>query len=136
MHIVRALVGVHHLQVNEVARHAVFNQYDGVIVIIDNYYSAATGGQDILSSRAENFFRSTKHPIEKAVRGVGVKWVRTLDRTYNVAKMQATLEEALTTTETGPKVIIAQSECMLNKQRRIKPQFAKAVKAGKRVIKH
>jgi len=69
------------------------------------------------------------------VRGVGVKWVRTLDRTYDVAKMQATLEEALTTKETGPKVIIAQSECMLNKQRRIKPQFAKAVKAGKRMVK-
>jgi len=114
---------------------AVFNQYDGVIIIIDNYYSAATGGQDILSSRAENLFRSTKHPIEKAVRGVGVKWVRTLDRTYDVAKMQATLEEALSTKETGPKVIIAQSECMLNKQRRIKPQFNKAVKAGKRMVK-
>jgi len=114
---------------------AVFNQYDGVIVIIDNYYSAATGGQDILSSRAENLFRSTKHPIEKAVRGVGVKWVKTLDRTYDVAKMQATLEEALTTKAKGPKVIIAQSECMLNKQRRIKPQFAKAVKAGKRMVK-
>ncbi len=114
---------------------AVFNKYDGVILIIDNYYSAATGGQDILSSRAENIFRSTKHPIEKAVRGVGVKWVRTLDRTYDVAKMKATLEEALTTKETGPKVIIAQSECMLNKQRRIKPQFNKAVKAGKRMVK-
>jgi len=114
---------------------AVFNQYDGVIVIIDNYYSAATGGQDILSSRAENLFRSTKHPIELAVRGVGVKWVKTLDRTYDVAKMQATLEEALTTKAKGPKVIIAQSECMLNKQRRIKPQFAKAVKAGKRMVK-
>jgi len=114
---------------------AVFNQYDGVIVIIDNYYSAATGGQDILSSRAENLFRSTKHPIELAVRGVGVKWVKTLDRTYDVAKMQATLEEALTTKAKGPKVIIAQSECMLNKQRRIKPQFNKAVKAGKRMVK-
>lgn len=114
---------------------AVFNKYDGVILIIDNFYAAATGGQDILSSRAENLFRSTKHPIEKAVRGVGVKWVRTLDRTYDVAKMQATLEDALTTKEKGPKIIIAQSECMLNKQRRIKPQFNKAVKAGKRMVK-
>src|SRR5690606_41971681 len=31
---------------------AVFNKYDGVIIIIDNFYSAATGGQDNLSSRA------------------------------------------------------------------------------------
>jgi indolepyruvate ferredoxin oxidoreductase alpha subunit len=29
---------------------AVFNKSDGVTVIVDNYYSAATGGQDILSS--------------------------------------------------------------------------------------
>ncbi|MDS1139529.1 indolepyruvate ferredoxin oxidoreductase subunit alpha [Pusillimonas sp. SM2304] len=114
---------------------AVFNKYDGVIIIIDNYYSAATGGQDILSSRARNANRSTNNPIEKAVRGVGVKWLRTLDRTYDVAKVQATIEEALTTPAKGPKVIIAQSECMLNKQRRVKPLFNKAVKSGKRAVK-
>jgi len=114
---------------------AVFNKYDGVIVIIDNYYSAATGGQDILSSRAQNEHRSTNNPIVDAVKGVGVKWVRVLDRTYDVAKVRATIEDALTTKETGPKVIIAQSECMLNKQRRIKPLFNKAVKEGKRAVK-
>ena len=31
---------------------AVFNKQDGVILVVDNNYSAATGGQDILSSRA------------------------------------------------------------------------------------
>tara|TARA_R110001583_G_scaffold127717_1_gene279489 strand:- start:12865 stop:15099 length:2235 start_codon:yes stop_codon:yes gene_type:complete len=114
---------------------AVFNKNDGVIVIVDNYYSSATGGQDILSSRAENADRATKNPIENAIRGAGVKWVRTIDRTYDVARMRDTLEEALTTTTDGPKVIIAQSECMLNKQRRIKPLFNKAVKEGKRMVK-
>ncbi|PLX71260.1 MAG: indolepyruvate ferredoxin oxidoreductase [Azoarcus sp.] len=114
---------------------AVFNKNDGVIVIVDNYYSSATGGQDILSSRAENADRATKNPIENAIRGAGVKWIRTIDRTYDVARMRDTLEEALTTTTDGPKVIIAQSECMLNKQRRIKPLFNKAVKEGKRMVK-
>ncbi|MDT3669501.1 MAG: indolepyruvate ferredoxin oxidoreductase subunit alpha [Aromatoleum sp.] len=114
---------------------AVFNKNDGVIVIIDNFYSSATGGQDILSSRADNPDRTTKNPIEKAIRGTGVKWVRTIDRTYDVARLRDTLEEALTTTTDGPKVIIAQSECMLNKQRRVKPLFNKAVKAGERVVK-
>src|SRR5690606_18454321 len=85
--------------------------------------------------RARNPNRSTNNPIEKAVRGVGVKWVRTLDRTYDVTKVQATIEAALTTPEKGPKVIIAQSECMLNKQRRIKPLFNNAVKRGQRVVK-
>jgi len=114
---------------------AVFNKYDGVIIIVDNYYSAATGGQDILSSRATNVRRATNNPIEAAVRGVGVKWLRTLDRTYDVARARATIEEALTTPEKGPKVIIAQSECMLNRQRREKPAFNQAVREGKRMVK-
>ena len=114
---------------------AVFNDNDGVIIIVDNYYSAATGGQDILSSRADNKSKSTKHPIKQAVEGMGAKWVRQLDRTYDVGKMQATLKEALETPETGPKVIIASSECMLNKQRREKPLHKKAVSDGKRMTR-
>ncbi len=114
---------------------AVFNEQDGVILIVDNYYSAATGGQDILSSRADNARRSTQHPITRAVEGLGATWVRQIDRTYDVGKMRDTLTEALTTEHKGPKVIVASSECMLNKQRRVKPQMAAAVKAGKRVVK-
>jgi indolepyruvate ferredoxin oxidoreductase alpha subunit len=47
--------------------------------------------------------------------------VRQIDRTYDVAKMRDTIREALTTPQKGPKVIVASSECMLNKQRREKP---------------
>jgi indolepyruvate ferredoxin oxidoreductase alpha subunit len=114
---------------------AVFNKQDGVILVVDNFYSAATGGQDILSSRAENPNRLTKNSITEAVRGIGVKWVRQIDRTYNVAQMRDALKEALTTRESGPKVIVASSECMLNKQRRVKPLFNKAVKAGRRMVR-
>lgn len=113
---------------------AVFNKSDDVILLVDNYYSAATGGQDILSSRAVNTFRSTKHPLEAAVRGVGVEWVRRIDWTYNVNQMRDILKEALTTKATGPKVIIASSECMLNKQRREKPIARKAIGDGKRTL--
>ncbi|MDB5897896.1 MAG: indolepyruvate ferredoxin oxidoreductase subunit alpha, partial [Ramlibacter sp.] len=56
---------------------AVFNQSDNVLVVIDNGYSAATGGQDVLSSRATSPIRSTNNSIESAVRGVGVRWIRT-----------------------------------------------------------
>jgi indolepyruvate ferredoxin oxidoreductase alpha subunit len=114
---------------------AVFNKQDGVILIVDNYYSAATGGQDILSSRALNDRRETNNSIVDAVKGVGAKWVRQIDRTYDVGRMRDTLREALTTKETGPKIIVASSECSLNKQRRVKPLFAKAVKDGKRMVK-
>ncbi|WP_306392268.1 indolepyruvate ferredoxin oxidoreductase subunit alpha [Telluria beijingensis] len=114
---------------------AVFNKNDNVLVIIDNGYSAATGGQDVLSSKASNKIRTTNLSIEKAVRGVGVEWVRTISNTYSITTMQDTLREALTTTAKGPKVIIAQSECMLNKQRRVKPLVRKATAEGKRVVR-
>tara|TARA_A100001391_G_scaffold119169_3_gene80989 strand:- start:21451 stop:23607 length:2157 start_codon:yes stop_codon:yes gene_type:complete len=114
---------------------AVYNKHDGVFVIIDNFYSSATGGQDILSSRAHNKTRNTGNPIDKAVRGIGAKWVRSVDRTYDVGQMKRVLTEALTTKEEGPKIIIASSECMLNKQRRVRPIESKAIKDGKRVIK-
>jgi len=114
---------------------AVFNRQDNLFLIVDNNYSAATGGQDIPSSRGPNPNRSTMHPIESAVRGVGVNWVRTITRTYDVAAMRAALREALTSREPGPKVVIAQSECMLNRQRREKPATAKAIQAGQRMQK-
>ncbi|MEQ8307122.1 MAG: indolepyruvate ferredoxin oxidoreductase subunit alpha [Hoeflea sp.] len=114
---------------------AVYNKSDGVIVIVDNFYSAATGGQDILSSRADNATKATGHPIADAVKGVGVNWVRQIDRTYDVPKMREILNDALTTDHVGPKVIVASSECMLNKQRREKPLMNKAISEGRRVEK-
>jgi len=114
---------------------AVFNKSDSVTVIVDNHYSAATGGQDILSSRAVSPDRSTQHPIEDAVRGIGVTWVKRIDRTYNVARMRDTLRDALTSVAKGPKIVIASSECMLNRQRRERPLFNAAVKRGERRVK-
>ncbi len=110
-----------------------FNKSDGVAIVVDNFYSAATGGQDVMSSRADNATKSTKNSISKALKGVGITWVREVNRTYDVAKMRDVLREALTTTTPGPKVIIASSECMLNKQRREKPLVQMAIKEGRRV---
>ena len=114
---------------------AVFNKSDNVMIVVDNGYAAATGGQDVPSSASDNAQRSTRNPIEKAVKGIGVKWVRTVTRTYDVAKMRDLLKEALTTAVKGPKVIIAQSECMLNKQRRERPLMRKRMQGGERVVR-
>lgn len=110
----------------------VFNKSDSVVVIVDNYYSAATGGQDVLSSRVQNDTKSTNNPISKALGGIGVEWIRQIDRTYDVGRMRDVLRDALTTDYKGPKVIIASSECMLNKQRREKPQRDLAIHEGQR----
>src|SRR5262249_1876386 len=114
---------------------AVFNKSDNVLIVVDNGYAAATGGQDVPSSAADNAVRATKNPIEKAVRGVGVDWVRTITRTYDVGRMRDALKEALTTAVKGPKVIIAQSECMPNKERRVRPLMRKRLKGGERVVR-
>jgi indolepyruvate ferredoxin oxidoreductase alpha subunit len=110
-----------------------FNRSDGVAIVVDNFYSAATGGQDLMSSRAANGSKSTNNPISRALRGIGIDWVREIDRTYDVARMRDTIREALTTPDKGPKVIVASSECMLNRQRREKPRRQKAIAEGRRV---
>jgi indolepyruvate ferredoxin oxidoreductase alpha subunit len=114
---------------------AVFNRSDNLTIVIDNNYTSATGGQDLLSSKLAHKSRSTGHAIERAVRGVGVGWVRTLTNTYKVSALRDTLREALTTNDAGPKVLVAQSECMLNRQRREKPLVKKAVASGERVVR-
>ena len=56
-------------------------------------------------------------------------------RTYSVEKMVETLKDALTTTQKGLKVIIAESECMLARKRRENAEDAKRLKEGRRVEK-
>ena len=125
--------GFWHNGLNSSFTNMAFNKSDSVAIVVDNYYSAATGGQDVMSSRADNTTKATKNPISKALNGIGINWVRQIDHTYDVAKMRDTLREALTTDAPGPKVIVASSECMLNKQRREKPLRALAIKEGRRV---
>jgi len=110
-----------------------FNKSDGLAVVVDNYYSAATGGQDVMSSRADNATKATKNPISKAVKGIGIDWVREITNTYDVGHVRDVLREALTTDAPGPKVIVASSECMLNRQRREKPLRQQAIRDGRRV---
>ncbi|MEZ5778044.1 MAG: indolepyruvate ferredoxin oxidoreductase subunit alpha [Paracoccaceae bacterium] len=111
----------------------VFNKSDSVAVIVDNFYSAATGGQDVMSSRSANPTKATGNSIARALRGVGVNWVREIDNTYDVPKLRHLFHEALTTSAEGPKVIVASSECMLNRQRRERPLRARAIADGRRI---
>jgi len=113
---------------------AVFNKTDNVHIIVDNGSTAATGGQDIPSSATNNIKRATRNSIERALTGAGVRWVRTVPRTYDIKKMCDTLKEALTTPESGPKVIVARSECMLTRQRREGPDMTARLKKGERTF--
>ena len=113
---------------------AVFNEHDGVTIIVDNGYSAATGGQWIPSSQLDSPRRTGRLSIVDAVRGVGVRWVRSLN-TYDMKGTLRILHEAMSTGEKGPKVIVAQGECQLNRERRVRPLLNRLRKAGKRVTR-
>ena len=123
---------------------SLFNGDDSVLLIMKNGYTSATGTQDIISTpddaakaREPDKQRSLvdcNTTIESTLTGLGVKWMRTV-HTYRVAQMRKTLEEAFTTPFKGLKVIIAEGECQLERQRRIKPWIANLLKTGRRVVR-
>src|SRR5204863_3956442 len=69
-----------------------------------------------------------------ALAGVGVGWVKTVDN-YRVAEVTKTLKEAMTTDYKGLKVIIAEGECQLERQRKLRPVVAKSLSEGKRTVR-
>ena len=123
---------------------ALFNGDDAVLVIMKNGYTSATGTQEIISTPSEDARsasvdkgRSLVHDnrvIERTLEGLGVGWMRTVD-SYRVDAMRSTLEEAFTTDYAGLKVIIAEGECQLERQRRVKPWRAQLEREGRRTVR-
>src|SRR4026207_1675277 len=72
-----------------------------------------------------------RNPIEQAVRGVGVTWVRRV-HTYDMKATLGALREALSTSEPGPKVLIAEGECQLNPPPRTAPQLSRRIAGASR----
>ena len=100
--------------------------------------SGERGGQDADAKfNAEDKGQSLVHTnqtIENALKGLGVKWLRVVG-SYKVADMRATLEEAFTSPFNGLKVVIAEGECQLERQRRLKPWIASLLKKQERVVR-
>jgi len=123
---------------------ALFNGDDAVLLIFKNGYTSATGTQDIISTPSDDAkfnasdklqsLTDTNKTIENTLQGLGIQWLRTV-HTYHVEEMRQTLNEAFTTDFNGLKVIIAEGECQLERQRRIKPWLAGLLKKGKRVVR-
>jgi indolepyruvate ferredoxin oxidoreductase alpha subunit len=116
---------------------ALFNGDDAVLLIFKNGYTSATGTQDIISTPGDDAkfnasdklqsLTQTNTTIEKTLQGLGIQWLRTV-HTYHVEEMRQTLNEAFTTDFNGLKVIVAEGECQLERQRRIKPWIASLLK--------
>ena len=113
---------------------AAFNKDDGVLIVMNNGYSSATGTQDLPSSRPNAEGRGKGIEIERSLRALGLDWIRRV-RTYGVGDVKRTLDAALKSKHKGLKVIIADGECQLARQRRVRPALAKAVASGTRVVR-
>jgi indolepyruvate ferredoxin oxidoreductase alpha subunit len=118
------------------------NKGDGVLVIMKNGYASATGTQELLSSPPEdarmvavgNSAANADRTIESTLTGLGVKWLRTVNN-YKVGEVSKVYKEAMTSDYKGLKVIVAEGECQLERQRRLKPQVAQKLAKGERNIR-
>ncbi|HEX7382740.1 MAG TPA: indolepyruvate ferredoxin oxidoreductase subunit alpha [Burkholderiaceae bacterium] len=123
---------------------ALFNGDDAVLVIMKNGYTSATGTQDILSTPSEaskagaadrrQSLVHTNRTIEDALKALGVQWLRSV-HSYDVAAMRRTFDEAFATAFAGLKVIVAEGECQLERQRRVRPWVASLLERGERVVR-
>ncbi|RYY88958.1 MAG: indolepyruvate ferredoxin oxidoreductase subunit alpha, partial [Comamonadaceae bacterium] len=118
------------------------NQGDGVLVIMKNGYTSATGTQETMSTPTSETRRvaegtsatGTELTIENTLRGMGVGWLRTVHN-YRVGKVRDVLREALASPFPGLKVVIAEGECQLERQRRLRPIRAQRLKDGLRTVR-
>ena len=118
------------------------NQGDGILVIMKNGYTSATGTQETISTpgsasrRAAEGASATESEltIENTLRGMGVKWLKTVHN-YRVGKVRDLLKEAIASPFPGLKVIIAEGECQLERQRRLKPIRARRLAQGLRSVR-
>ena len=113
---------------------AVFNKGDGILVIMKNGYSSATGTQELPSSPTHSAHKAQDMSMERAMKGLGVGWMKTVDN-YHVGSVAKTLKEAMNSDYRGLKVIIADGECQLERQRRLRPETAKKLAGGERVVR-
>jgi len=111
-----------------------FNKGDGVLIVMQNGYTSATGLQYMPSSKASRQGAAPGMDIEQTLRSLGVKWLRKV-RTYSVGTMTKTLKEAMRTAERGLKVIIADGECQLARQRRVRAEDSARLARGARVAR-
>jgi indolepyruvate ferredoxin oxidoreductase alpha subunit len=111
-----------------------FNKGDGVLVVMQNGYTSATGQQYMPSSAMSRSGEAPGMNIEATLRSLGVKWLRQV-RSYDVATMLRTLKQAMMTAERGLKVVIADGECQLARQRRLRGEETATLARGERLVK-
>ena len=112
-----------------------FNKGDGVLIIMQNGYTSATGLQYMPSSKASRAGARARHGHRerRCARWASNGCARCAPTASPT--MVKTLKEALRSAERGLKVIIADGECQLARQRRVRAEDADKLTRGERVVR-
>lgn len=124
-----------HSAFNTSAANAIYNKQDAIYIVADNKWTAMTGAHEnpnvgkMMTGEAIGSDMS----IEKTFRAMGVKDVERVNP-YDFKAFQAIMNRYRRDAKLPKvRVLISEAECMLQKQRRVKPERDAAVKAGERV---
>jgi indolepyruvate ferredoxin oxidoreductase alpha subunit len=112
---------------------AVYNKQESVLVIFENFWTSMTGQQENPASghniRGEENVRMS---IPGVLKEMGVKWIRQTNP-YDLQASTKTFREAMQAKGQGLRVVVSHAECMLEQQRRLKPEKKAALAAGETV---
>ncbi len=111
---------------------AVYNNQNAILIIFENFWTSMTGHHENPASGMNMRQEGVGMSIEKALKGTGVRWVKTVDP-YDLHESIRVLTRAYESDE-GLKVIISKGECQLEKTRKEKSVIKKNLSEGKRVV--
>lgn len=124
-----------HSAFNTSAANAIYNRQDSTYIVLDNKWTAMTGAHEnpnvgkLMTGEAVG----TEMSIVKTFVAMGVKKIETANP-YDFRDFQEKIKKIRRDAKIPQvRVLISEAECMLQKQRRIKPERDRAIKAGERV---
>ncbi len=110
------------------AANAVYNRRDSVLVILENFYTSATGQEHNPSTGTNPRGEAVRMSSLGSLRGVGVRRARQVNPS-RVGETVKAPREAKSTTARGRKVVVARGECQVEGQRRERPMDPKRAAA-------
>jgi indolepyruvate ferredoxin oxidoreductase alpha subunit len=124
-----------HSAFNPSAANAIYNKQNAIYIVADNKWTAMTGAHEnpnvgkLMTGEAVDAEMS----IENTFRAMGVQDVNRVNP-YDFKAFQEVMDRYRRDSKLPKvRVLISEAECMLQKQRRVKPERDAAIKAGERV---
>ncbi|MCG2633490.1 MAG: indolepyruvate ferredoxin oxidoreductase subunit alpha [Gammaproteobacteria bacterium] len=123
-----------HSAMNTSVANGVYNKQDATYIVLDNGWTSMTGAHENPNSGADltGHKLTTDMSIEKTFRGMGIKQIERVNP-YDYKRFYKKWKAINDDPEPQVRVLISEAECQLQRQRRIKPQRSRDIKAGKRV---